>query len=379
MLHVLVAPRGMWTASLRGLRQDPSATLQCVRPAGTTTKDVQLHGCGKYVGCVLAEQGWGLDWVWRKMGKRSWLQVVEVPGGGPTAVEGMPTPVDTPRLWPDKGKRKAVLESEVPKRVRRCLSLAPPIFEGGPLGSNVFLPGSGCLLPSITICQGPLEISRAEVHQLQEEVEGLREDVRVAQQERNEMTWACNTLLHDRDASLKLWEMQAEEIEQLRARLTQEAVGSLTGVPGFVAPSAQEVEELPQGLHQANESESRQHEWLLHEVAAARLETLGALGLGAPDAPGWSVLRRVVRGGGAGRAGDDPKGGAGSGAFVEVDGGSLSLFLRQDRCLAGGICGRVAAPPLLEEIVQAAWELLEVEFGSGEGQGESQEGGDGSA
>ncbi|KAG6892912.1 hypothetical protein C0992_011954 [Termitomyces sp. T32_za158] len=182
-----------------------------------------------------AEQGWSLDWVWRKMGKEPRPQVVEVPGGGPTAVEGVPTPVGTPHLRPDKGKRKAVSESEVPRRVRRRLSPAPPVFEGGPSGSNVFSPGSGHLLPSITICQGPLEISRAE-----------------------------------------RWEAQDRKIDQLWARLVQGQASSSTGAPGFVAPSAQEVEAMARGLRQASESESHRHDWLLREVAAARLETLGA-------------------------------------------------------------------------------------------------------
>ncbi|KAG6875469.1 hypothetical protein C0992_003734 [Termitomyces sp. T32_za158] len=90
---------------------------------------------------MAAEQGWDIDWVWRKIGKglRPW--VVEVPGGGPMAVEGVPTPASTPRSRPDKGKRKAVSESEAPKHVRRWLSPAPPVFKGGPLESNIFLPG----------------------------------------------------------------------------------------------------------------------------------------------------------------------------------------------------------------------------------------------
>ncbi|KAG6892493.1 hypothetical protein C0992_000316, partial [Termitomyces sp. T32_za158] len=165
-------------------------------------------------------------------------------------------------------------ESEAPRRVRRRLSPAPSVFEGGPSGSHVFSPGSGCPLPSITICQGPPEILRAEVRRLQEEVKGLREEARVARRERDEVAQARDTLLRDRDASLELLEAQAEEVEQLRARLTREAVGSSTGAPGFVAPSAQEVEAMAWGLHQANESESRRRDWLLREVAAARLETL---------------------------------------------------------------------------------------------------------
>ncbi|KAG6892979.1 hypothetical protein C0992_011689 [Termitomyces sp. T32_za158] len=229
-----------------------------------------------WVCCMSAEQGWSLDWVWRKTGKEPRPQVVEVPGGGPTAVEGAPTPVGTPRLRLDKGKRKAVSESEAPRRVCRRLSPAPPVFEGGPSGSNVFSPGSRRLLPSITIRQGPLEISRAEVRRLREEVEGLREEVRVARRERDKVAWAWDTLVCDRNVSFKQWEAQDREIDQLRARLVQGQASSLTGAPGFVAPSAQEVEAMARGLQQASKSESRRRDWLLREVAAARLETLGA-------------------------------------------------------------------------------------------------------
>ncbi|KAG6894367.1 hypothetical protein C0992_006432 [Termitomyces sp. T32_za158] len=173
-------------------------------------------------------------------------------------------------------KCKAMSESEAPKRVHWQLSPAPPVFEGGSLGSNVFLLGSGHLLPSIMICQGVLEISCAEVDRLQAEVEALREEVQVARQEHDEVVQACDTLLCDCDTSFELWEVQTEEIEQLQAQLMQEVVGSLTGALGFAAPSAQEVEELAWGLHQADKSESRWHEWLLREVAGAWLEVLDA-------------------------------------------------------------------------------------------------------
>ncbi|KAG6896425.1 hypothetical protein C0992_008359 [Termitomyces sp. T32_za158] len=316
MGRVLVAPRGTPTVFSRGLRQDPGVILR-------------------------------LDWVWRKTEKGPWPQVVEVPGGGPTAVEGMPTPVGTPRLRPDKGKRKAVLESKVPKRVRRRLSPAPPIFESGSLESNIFLLGSGRLLSLITIHQGPPEISHVEMCRLREEVEGLREDARVARQERDEAVWVRNVLLRDCNASLEWLEAQLEEVEQLQAQLTQEAAGSLTGAPGFMAPSAQEVKAM------ANESESRRRDWLLRKVAAARL------GPGALAAPECSVLRRVVHGRGAGEAGDDSKGGAGSRALVKA-------FVEGLR-----------TPPLLKEIVQAAWKSLEAEFSPRGGQGESEEGREG--
>ncbi|KAG6881816.1 hypothetical protein C0992_000124, partial [Termitomyces sp. T32_za158] len=78
--------------------------------------------------------------------------------------------------------------------MRRRVAPPPPVFEGGPSGSNVFLPGSGHLLPSITIRQGPPEISQTEVRRLQEEVEGLREEVQVARQERNKVARARDAL-----------------------------------------------------------------------------------------------------------------------------------------------------------------------------------------
>ncbi|KAG6894929.1 hypothetical protein C0992_003931 [Termitomyces sp. T32_za158] len=307
------------------------------------------------------------------MGKGAWPQVVEVPRRGPTAVEGVPTPVGTPHLWSNKGKHKAVSESEVPRRV---LSPVLPVFEGGPSGLHVFLLGSGRPLPSITICQRPPEISWAEVRQLREEVEGLQEEVRVARQECDEVTQARDTLLHDRDAFLELWEMQAEEIKQLWARLTREAVGSSTGVPGFVAPSAQEVEELAWGLHQATESEFRRREWLLREVAGARLETLGwawehrllldGLSLGVSyvveELVGQATTLRVAQG--AGRLLRLMEAHRHC-SFVEM-GAWLEVFM-----------DRLWTPPLLEEIVQAAQESLEAEFGPRGGQGELQEGWEG--
>ncbi|KAG6871205.1 hypothetical protein C0992_011512, partial [Termitomyces sp. T32_za158] len=202
--------------------------------------------------CVAAEQGWDIDWMWRKMGKGLRPQVMEVPGGGPMAVEGIATPVSTPCSRPDEGKRKAVLELEVPKRVHWQLSPVPPAFEGGPLGSNVFSLGSGHLLPSITICQGVLEILHAEAGRLWAEVEVLHKEARVARQEHDKAVWARVTLLHNHDTSFELWEVQTEEIKQLQASLMREAVGSSARVPEFAAPSAQEFEELAWGLHQVD-------------------------------------------------------------------------------------------------------------------------------
>ncbi|KAG6875261.1 hypothetical protein C0992_004532 [Termitomyces sp. T32_za158] len=193
------------------------------------------------------------------------------------------------------------------QRVRRQLSPAPPVFEGGPSGLHVFSPGSGRPLPSITIRQGLLEILRAE-----------------------------------------------------------EAAGSSTGAPGFVAPSAQEVEELAWGLRQATESESCWREWLLRDVAGARLETLGwarehrllldGLSLGVSyvveELAGQATAPRVVQG--AGRLS----------RLMEAH--RHRSFIETGTWLEAFVDG-LRTPPLLEEIVQAAWELLEVEFGPGGG------------
>ncbi|KAG6884286.1 hypothetical protein C0992_006583 [Termitomyces sp. T32_za158] len=303
--------------------------------------------------CVSAEQGWDLDWVWRKTGKEPRPRVVEVPGGGPTAVEGVPTPVGTPCLRPDKGKRKAVSKSEAPKRVRRRLSPAPPVFEGGPSGSNVFSPGSGRLLPSITIRQGPLEISQAE--------------------ERDEAAQARDMLLRDHDASLELLEAQAEEVEQLRAQLMREAAGSSTGALGFVALSAQEVEAMARGLRWADESESRRRDWLLREVAAARLETLG-----------WAWEHRLLLDGLSSgvsymveelaEQATTPRVAQGAGHLSRLmEAHRHRSFVETAVWLEAFVDG-LQTPPSLEEIVRATRESMEAEFGPGGGQGELQEG-----
>ncbi|KAG6879692.1 hypothetical protein C0992_012792 [Termitomyces sp. T32_za158] len=159
------------------------------------------------------------------MEKGPWPQVVEVLGGGPTTVEGASALVSTPHFQPDKEKRKAISESKAPKHVHRRLSLAPPVFEGGPSGSNVFLPG--------------LEVCR-----LQEEVEGLQGEVQMARQECDEVAQAQDTLVRDCDVSFKRWEVQDQEIKQLWTHLAQEQARSLTGAPGFVAPLVHKVEEL---------------------------------------------------------------------------------------------------------------------------------------
>ncbi|KAG6888196.1 hypothetical protein C0992_009351 [Termitomyces sp. T32_za158] len=117
---------------------------------------------------------------------------------------------------------------------------------------------------------------RANTGRLRAEVEALREEARVVRQERDKAVLVHDTLLHNCNTSFKLWEVQAKEVEQLWARLTWEAAGSLTGTLEFAALSVQEVEEFAWGLHQAGKSESCRQEWLLRKVAGMRLEVLGA-------------------------------------------------------------------------------------------------------
>ncbi|KAG6874663.1 hypothetical protein C0992_007058 [Termitomyces sp. T32_za158] len=338
--------------------------------------------------CVAAEQGWGLDWVWDRAGKGGVRPpVVEVPGGGPTAVGTSVTPVSTPRSRRlDKGKRKAVSESEVPRRVHRRVAPPPPVFEGGPSGSNVFSPGSGRLLPSITIRQGPPEILRAEVRQLREEVEGLREEVRVARQkreevrvarqERDKVARAQDALVRDRDVSFERGEVQDRELERLWALLAQEQAVRPAGIPGFAAPSEQEVEELARGLRQSGESEVHRREWLLHEVTAACLEVLGwarehcllidGLFLGVSYVEEELAGREVTPGltQGVGRL-SRLMGAHRHQAFVEA-GSWMEAFV-----------DGLQTPPSVEEMIQAARESLDSEFGPGGGQGELQEGREG--
>ncbi|KAG6893992.1 hypothetical protein C0992_007914 [Termitomyces sp. T32_za158] len=251
----------------------------------------------------------------------------------------------------------------------------PPVFEGGPSGSNVFSPGSGRLLPSITIRQGPPEISQAEVRRLREEVEGLQEEVRVARQERDEVARARDALVCDCDVSFEWGEAQDRELGRLWALLAQEQAARPAGVPGFAAPSEQEVKELAWGLRQSGKSEVRRREWLLHEVVAARLEVLGwarkhrllvdGLSLGVlyvEELAGWAVTLGLMRG--VGRL-SRLMGAHRHRAFVEA-GSWMEAFV-----------DRLQTPPLAEEMVRVARESLEAEFGPGEGQGELQEGREG--
>ncbi|KAG6876003.1 hypothetical protein C0992_001436 [Termitomyces sp. T32_za158] len=279
-------------------------------------------------------------------------------------------PVGTPCLWPDKGKRKAVLEFKALKCVHRHLSPAPPTFEGGSLGSNVFLPGSGCLLPLITICQGPPEISRAEVRRLWEEVEGLREEVRVARQERDKVAQARDTLVCDRNASFKRWEAQVQKIDQLQACLAQGQASSSTGAPGFAVPSVRKVEELTWSL-QATEAESCRREWLLCEVAGTWLEVLG-----------WAREHRLLLDGLSLSVLFEMAGHAVTPGVAQGVGHLLRLMEAhhhqtsiEPRSWLEVFVDRLRTPPTLEETVEVARELLESEFGPGGGQEEPQGGG----
>ncbi|KAG6875194.1 hypothetical protein C0992_004827 [Termitomyces sp. T32_za158] len=271
----------------------------------------------------------------------------------------MATPVSTSCSWPDKGKRKAVSKLEVPRRVRHWLSLLPPTFEGGPLGSNVFLPGLGRLLPSITVCQGPPEIWRAEV--------------RVARQERDEVARAWDTLVRDCDALFKWWEVQDRELGRLRAHLAQEQAVRPAGIPVCTAPLERDVEELAQGLHQLDESEVRRHEWLLCEVAAARLEVLG-----------WACKHRLLVDGmssGVSYVEEELSGQEATPGLTQGVGRLSRLmgahqhrtFVEAGSWMEAFVDG-LQTPPLAEEMMQAARDSLESEFGPGGGQGELQEG-----
>ncbi|KAG6892883.1 hypothetical protein C0992_012065 [Termitomyces sp. T32_za158] len=133
---------------------------------------------------------------------------------------------------------------------------------------------------------------------------------------------------------------------------------------------------MARGLRQANESESRRRDWLLREVAAARLETLGwarehrllldGLSSGVSymveELAGQATTPRVAQG--AGRLSRLMEAHRHC-SFVET-GAWLEAFVDGLRTL-----------PSLEEIVEAIRESLEAEFGPGGGQGELQEGQEG--
>ncbi|KAG6887371.1 hypothetical protein C0992_012580 [Termitomyces sp. T32_za158] len=311
---------------------------------------------------MAAEQGWRLDWVWEKAGKGGVQPpVVEVPGGGPMAVGAMVTPVSTPRSRPDKRKCKAASESEVPRRMHCRLSPLPPTFEGGPSGSNVFSPGLGCLLPSIT---------------LWEEVEGLQEEVQVARQEHDKVARAQDSLVRDHDASFEQWEAQDREIGQLWACVAQEQVVEPAGTSAFTAPLKQDVEELARGLRQSDKLEVRRREWLLRKVAVACLEVLS-----------WARKHRLLVDGMSSGVlymeeellGQEVTPGLmrGVGHLSRLMGAHRHrTFVKAGLWMEAFVDG-LQTSPSAEEMIQAAQDLLESESGSGGSQRELQEGREG--
>ncbi|KAG6879020.1 hypothetical protein C0992_005847, partial [Termitomyces sp. T32_za158] len=66
----------------------------------------------------------------------------------------------------------------------------------------------------------------------------------------------------------------------------------------------------------------------------------------ALSAPRWVVLRCLVHGGGAGWTHGDPRGGAGSGAFVKADGGTLASDIYQGMVMAGGVFRQAEDPTI---------------------------------
>ncbi|KAG6887340.1 hypothetical protein C0992_012805 [Termitomyces sp. T32_za158] len=172
------------------------------------------------------------------------------------------------------------------------------------------------------------------------------------------------------------WEAQDQELRRLRARLVQEQEARLVGIPVFTAPSEQEVEELARGLHQSDESEVRWHEWLLREVAAARLEVLGwahehcllvdgmfsGVSYMEEELTGQEVTPGLTRG---------------VGHLSRLMGAHWHrTFVEAGSWMEAFVDG-LQMPPLAEEMMQAARDSLESEFGPEGGQRELQEGWEG--
>ncbi|KAG6884708.1 hypothetical protein C0992_005890, partial [Termitomyces sp. T32_za158] len=214
------------------------------------------------------------------------------------------------------------------------------------------------------------------VRWLREEVEGLQEEVRVARQERNKVTQARDTLVRNHDASFERWEAQDQELGRLWAHLAQEQAVRPAGIPVFTAPSEQEVKELAQGLRQLDELEVCWHEWLLREVAAAGLEVLSwarkhcllvdGMSLGVlymeEELLGQEVTLGLTQG---------------VGHLSRLMGAHWHrTFVEAGSWMEAFVDG-LQTPPSAEEMIQAARDLLESEFGPGGSQGELQEGQEG--
>ncbi|KAG6882116.1 hypothetical protein C0992_012677 [Termitomyces sp. T32_za158] len=121
---------------------------------------------------------------------------------------------------------------------------------------------------------------------------------------------------------------------------------------------------MARGLRQASESESRWRDWLLREVAAARLETLG-----------WAREHRLLLDGLSSGVSYMVEELAGQAMTLRVAQGAGRLsrlmeahrhrsFVETGAWLEAFVDG-LRTPPSLEEIVQATQESLEAEFSPG--------------
>ncbi|KAG6888336.1 hypothetical protein C0992_008748 [Termitomyces sp. T32_za158] len=197
-----------------------------------------------------------------------------------------------------------------------------------------------------------------------------------ARQERDKVAWAWDTLVRNCDASFERWEEQDWELGRLRALLAQEQVVRPAGIPVFTTPSEQEVKELARGLRQSDELEVHQREWLLRKVTAVCLEVLGwarehrllvnSMSLGVSDVEEELSEQEVTPGltRGVGRL-SRLMGAHWHRTFIEA-GSWMEAFV-----------DRLQTPPSAEEMIQAAQDSLEAEFGPRGGQGEWQEGREG--
>ncbi|KAG6874173.1 hypothetical protein C0992_008020 [Termitomyces sp. T32_za158] len=152
----------------------------------------------------------------------------------------------------------------------------------------------------------------------------------------------------------------------------QEQAVRPAGIPVFTAPSEQEVEELAWGLRQSDESEVRRREWLLRKVVAVHLEVLGSREhrlLVDGMSSGVSYVEEEL-------LGQEVNLGLmwGVGRLSRLMGAHRHwTFVEAGSWMEAFVDG-LQTPPSAEEMIQAAQDSLEAEFGPGGGQGEWQEG-----
>ncbi|KAG6895784.1 hypothetical protein C0992_012592 [Termitomyces sp. T32_za158] len=215
---VLVAPEGMQIVSLKGLRQDPSATLQSVRPARANMKDAQWCGYGEYVACQQSRVGgwtgcgerrgrgpgrrwWRYQeeglWRWRAC-QRLWVPLIS----GLSCFRGRPFGVECLFAWV---WMLLTLDYRLPRALGDFASGGAPIAEGGQGAAGGGAGGEA----------------------------GAQQGVQ-----------AWDTLVCDCNASFEQWEVQDQKIERLCAQLAQEEAGRSAEPSTFVASSVAEVEEL---------------------------------------------------------------------------------------------------------------------------------------